>query len=194
MMPPMLAIQLGFTYFSREGVTSCFLNGSDPSIIARVSATRWDLNQPCFPSTQLLPNRLLPFIKARGPPQHWDRKEDSQRSCRDEGPRYETHALNAPFNWRMNVVVGATVMEAREMRREQRKGRDSCRYSTCPLLHIGHGAWANVGWLIAVPRQHLVRGPVHKGAWRSNDGRACRRYIKIEPGIYSTFPAPFLNL
>lgn len=56
-------------------------------------------------------------------------------------------------------------------------GRESRNHNTCPLLHIGHGARASVGWLIAVPRQHLVRGPVHNGAeqwWTSR-----RRYIKI---------------
>lgn len=66
---------------------------------------------------QLLPHHLL-SLKAVGAPLHWDRKEDPQRSCRDGRPRYKTHALNAPFKWRMTVSVGVTVMEAQERWRE----------------------------------------------------------------------------
>lgn len=93
----MAAAASASTYFSQESVTSCFLNGSDPRIAARVSGARWDLNPPRFSlrSAQLLSVVVKAGVGVLG--SAGAGAEEPQRSRRDEGPRYETHALNAPF-------------------------------------------------------------------------------------------------
>lgn len=72
-----------------------------------------------------------------------------------------SYVVNTTFSWLMTGVVAT--MEAWGNQKEHEQ-RNSCRCSTCTLLHTGHRARANAGWLIALPRQHLIRGPARKGA------------------------------
>lgn len=51
-------------HISEEGVTSCFLNGSDPSITARVSDARWVLTILVFPPACTIITQSSPVIKS----------------------------------------------------------------------------------------------------------------------------------
>lgn len=94
---PLVGHTVEFTYISYDGVTSCFLNGSDPSIIAWVSGARWVYTKLVFPPVCAIITRSSPVIKSIT--SFAVLRQNGRRTEVTQGRRHlvETHDINAPF-------------------------------------------------------------------------------------------------
>lgn len=183
---------------SCKSTTLCFPNGSAPKYHCTGERHHVRSSLPL----------VLPPVHAITASLSWThgvlRSIRSEKEEEDEEEEGNPAAVKAPGHrntslqmrhssdeWRPGDRLAPPAITARE--EEERKGTPAAT-AHAPFLHVGHRARAGVRWLIAVPRQHLVRAPVHSSAWLSDDGRAHRPYIKIVGAVYATSPAPFLNL